>query len=888
MRSRREASTTLPVFRRILPASCLLLVACGSPSSPVVSPNGSEPAAKARAKQGETLGAALPAYELARVEPGTYGPVSIALDAGTLAVWAAPRERGRTWYSRAIERDGSAPRGARVIAETGLELGLVSLSPIAQGLRGLLVYSLQPAEQSTSVHALLLDSSGAPKSSATLLAQFNSSLLWTQVVDTGVGPMVFYAVARGDRAEVRAVGLTPEGKIRFVDREVVRDLRAWQIIAAPDGATLAVIRAPTQTTGGTVSLYLLDQQGAISTGPIDLEPQTASEADLDLTRVGKNYVVAWSNRTRIDSRIQIAAVDPSGAILTAARPAVAPLGDQVLVKLVPPANQGRAVLVWENTSLPFQRRMVSLAEVDDHGNVQSKVVDLACSSRSNTLPEIVATANGISALTFYDADESAAANTPDPMPTYVEFDSELVPRAAVPLLLDAKHGKSAIPLLAWGLECRHGCRTTGALDDTPVTIANIPLGDAAKRPNAQELARRITLVQTTNGIHLEKLESIAEIEPIADLAAVRSKDGFLMASVTYFDPSTPLTRLAKPGPDGRTDPLQARVDAWPFTPTNDAKPSPAAVSYRANSLSGLAMAAGTGKSTGFALAWSAIDQGQPQLFLSTLGDDGKKLVQRMLTHKRGRLDELAVAAQDDGWLLSWVDGRTEQPNLYALSVNNRLERRGTEQRLTNSRADVTDISLALVPGRSDAVLVYTVSRSVGRKGNVELDSRRISLRDAQPIGTEQHLLELAGPARFLSATRHQDGIVVSWVESAADADLEGRGAAVRWVRLDGNGAALTQPSSLRVGDAVPASVVVECPSAVCHGIVTLDVGGRGELQGFVFDPRNAEPPQTIPLARSLGTAEQNVAPILSGEHVFMVDQLDAERSRIVHAQVKWE
>lgn len=875
------------MFRRILPACCLLLLGCGSPASPVRS-NASAPVAKEGAGTVEKLGTALPAFELARVEPGTYGPVSVSLEAGTLAVWAVPRQRGRTWHARAIDRDGRASTPPRIINETSLELGLVSLTAVVQGLNGLLVYSLQPAEQSTTLHALLLDSSGAPKSSVAPLTKLNSTLLWTQAIDTAAGPIVFYAIARGDRAEIRAVGLAPDGKIRFVDRPVVSDLRAWQIVSAPDGATLAVIRATGQPHGGTVSLYLLDQLAGISAGPIDLDPRPSTEADLDLTRVGKNYIVAWSSRAAIDSRIYTAAVDPSGTLISAARPALPSHGEQVLIKLVPPVKQGRAVMVWENASLPSQRRMLSLAEVDDRANVQSSIVHLACSSRSNVLPEIIATTDGISALTFDDSDESSATKTLDPMPTYVEFDTGLVPRAAVPLVLEVTKDRTAVPLLAWGLDCRHGCRAMGALDDSPVTIATVPLSDIGKRPNAQELARRVTATQPTAGLRVESLESLAELEPVADLAAIPANDGFLVTTVTYFDPTTPLKRLAKPGPDGRTEPLQARLDVLPLASNRDATPTPVPLSYRANSLPGLSLSASKSKTAGYGVAWSAIDQGQPQVFMSTVGEDGKKLQQRMLTHKRGRLGDLALTAHEDGWLLAWMDERTEQPNLYAISLSPSLERRGTEQRLTTARLDASDLSLALVPLQSEAVLVYAVSRRAGRNRSVELYTRRVSKRDAQPMGMEQRVLELPGPVKFLSAVPHEDGIVVGWIEVPADADLADKNAKVRWVRLDGSGAAVTQPSTLTIPDAVPAAMAIECPGERCHGIVTVDVGGRGELQAFTFHPRAAETIPTIPLTRSLGTAEQNVAPVLSGEHVFMIDQIDAERTRVVHAKLRWE
>ena len=106
--------------------------------------------------------------------------------------------------------------------------------------------------------------------------------------------------------------------------------------------------------------------------------------------------------------------------------------------------------------------------------------------------------------------------------------------------------------------------------------------------------------------------------------------------------------------------------------------------------------------------------------------------------------------------------------------------------------------------------------------------------------------------------------------------------------MNARGEAVTQPATLAVGEVIPAALALDCPTRRCRGVVVGDVGGRGELQAFTFDPGVVDAPKTIPLARSLGTVEQNVAPVLSGDHVFMVDQIDAERARVVHAKLKWE
>lgn len=862
----------------------LLLVSCGSPPSPREASSGPKvTTAGEPAKPG--LGPLLPAYELARVEPGTYGPVSLALDGGTLSVWAAPGPTERTWFARSIDRDGRATSAARTIGKTGLELGLVTLAPVSQGLRSLLVYSTQPTEHTTKIQALLLDPSGAPRAPMADLVTLASALLWMQVADTGAGPLVFYAVARENLAEVRAVGLSAEGGVRFADREVVSGLRAWQLVPAPDGATLAVVRATSQGTGGMVSFLMVDRDGVVTKGPIDLDDRATAELDLDLTRVGQNYVLAWSDRRGIDSRILLAAVDPSGSIVTKPTPGLAAIGEQTLVKIVAPAKGGRAVLVWENPSLPFSRRMLSLAEVDDKAHVGNKTVHIACSSRSSTLPEIVAMEDGIRVLTLDDFGAGSGNESTEPMPTFMEFGRELTPRAAVPLTLQGSKDKAVIPLLAWGLDCRHGCRATAAFDDTPVTIATIDLADTVGRPKATEKVRDLVSTAPSTRPALERLDSIVEVEPLADLAVTPQSDGFHVATLTYFDPSTPLKRLAKAGPDGRTDPLQARVDVFSVGADGNVR-APQTISYRAASLPGLSIATSKTTPGGSLVGWAAPDQGQPQLFLSLVGDDAKKRSQRMLTHQHGRLDDVTVTTVDDGWLVAWVDERTREFELYASRVGRTLERRGAEQRLTNRPGDLS--ALALIALRDEALVVYASSRKATKKRGVELYTRRISLTDAQPLDVEHRIMELPGAVKFLTATKHEDGVVLGWLELPTDTGPGDGVARIRYLRLDAKGQAASQGSVLVLRDAVPASLALECPGAYCHGILIADVGGRGELQGITFDPKSSTLPTPIAMSRSLGTVEQNVAPVLVGDHVFMVDQVDAERARLVHAKLIWE
>ena len=89
---------------------------------------------------------------------------------------------------------------------------------------------------------------------------------------------------------------------------MISGLRAWQVVKSADGAALAVVTGNERGRGGQVSLLLLDDQATFVGKPIELSTGGLAELDLDLARVGKSYVLAWSERKRIDASVMVAAV----------------------------------------------------------------------------------------------------------------------------------------------------------------------------------------------------------------------------------------------------------------------------------------------------------------------------------------------------------------------------------------------------------------------------------------------------------------------------------------------------------------------------------------------------------------------------------------------------
>jgi len=424
-----------------------------------------------------------------------------------------------------------------------------------------------------------------------------------------------------------------------------------------------------------------------------------------------------------------------------------------------------------------------------------------------------------------------------------------------------------------------------AFDGEPVQIGVANLSVVAQHTPATNPGKLAQDRDDASLPKLEQLETLVEAEPLADFSVTREKDKYRLSYLTYFDPATPLTKLAKPGPDGRTDPLQARIDV--LTLSESLEPTLAStISFRATSQPGVSVAAGAGDANGVLMAWSALDQGEPQVFLTVVGDDGKKRAQRMLTRRKGALDEVSVAPASDGWFAAWVDERSGTADVYVSRVTKTLERRGTELKISQGLGQVT--AIALLPQEGHLLLTWTEAHTSGQKRHVELYSRRLSLSDATPLAPAARLLDIPGAVKFLAATPFQTGAVLSWLEVMSEGNSVDAPGRVRFLRLDDKGASVGATSGLGSMNASPVSVTLDCPAKICHGAVTLDTGGRGEIAAFSFDPTNATVPVVVPVIRSLGTVEQNVAPVLLGEHLFAVDQVDAERARITHATLRWQ
>jgi hypothetical protein len=78
-----------------------------------------------------------------------------------------------------------------------------------------------------------------------------------------------------------------------------------------------------------------------------------------------------------------------------------------------------------------------------------------------------------------------------------------------------------------------------------------------------------------------------------------------------------------------------------------------------------------------------------------------------------------------------------------------------------------------------------------------------------------------------------------------------------------------------------------CLKKECHLVVSVDIGGVGQIEGALVDPHSDSPIQTAPLIRSLGPADESVSPVVAGNDAYWVDRSTSKTVRVMRAAIEW-
>ena len=850
----------------------------------------------------------LPAFFVAQVPSGTQGPIATSRGDRTLAVWAESTDS--TWRFRSVLiQPATGKAGAPTelgAAPENLELLFLRMLDDSGAI---LAYTHADNNGGHRFAAMLLDDQGHARSEPVPLSVSGEALLWIDVVSTSKGPLVLWASSRGDRADVRAAALGRDGSIRTAAHDVASDLRAWQVAPSPRGAALATVRAVANKANGPVSLSWLDDTGGPIERPIALTQTDTAELDIDVAQVGDNSVVAWTDRLAGDARLYAAAVNGTGQVVTVAHPLTAPLGDQSLVKVVPAPKSARGYLFWENLLAPDSSRTLQAAPIDDKAQLGAEHAAIAFPGTSERAPEVVTSPEGLSLVTQVPSatlrqfampakvDLSFDGEEPASVPVLLSLSDKLEVRGVTPILLSAR---PMVPSLVWGLHCNAAdCFVLAALSgESRAAVLGASISQTARASRSLQAASSVktgpagfdaadaklrafltTRADAPKRPRLAAVRVIGDSEPLSDLR-VTNTDVPLVATLTYFDPTAPLTPLSAPAEDGRREPLQARIDLR--GPLGESSASRGFVSLRARSTGGLAWAVEP-ETKDKLLAWSALDQRQAQVFVTEFNEAGKKRAQRMITHTKANVTDIAAAAGAGGFFVGWIDDQAQSSQAYFEQLTGKLERKGSEHVVSASTSGKT--GLRLLATASELWAVWSDTRETS-KDRADLFIRRFALTDGHALGAEQRLFETSAHSHSPMLAVSDSAVFIAWMESEPRGESPEGIATIRVARLDKEG----QPGSMRTVQSKqgqPTAFGFDCTPKQCHLVVSVDTGGVGQLEAATVDLGSDAPIETVPLIRSLGPADESVYPVVSGNDVYWVDRGTAKRVRVMRAAIEW-
>ncbi|MEO7035004.1 MAG: hypothetical protein ABI548_13935 [Polyangiaceae bacterium] len=796
---------------------------------------------------------------IALVPAGTFGPYLGMHAEGGVAVWASMESGARTWSARPFSAHGQSAGLPVSLGEAPRELGLVSVRPLHDGFALLSTHKTSDGEV---IELATLSDTGALLAGPTSVGRTPNSVLWVEAIPSATGATVLWAASGTGKAEIWSADVSAKAVLAGAPRQLAHDAGAWQAVAFGKGIALAVTHVGKGNGAhGPIELTLLN--GTEAAPPIVVNSEISADLDLDMTALGDHVVLAWSDHRGGENRVFSAAFDSNGQVVGSAAPATPPLGEQAVLRVIPPASGGkRGYLAWEALDEQVATyRSFQVAEFQANGRVSSPRGVFEYWKMDGSMPEVVATQRGVAVLTLAPIcprAEVCTASAPI-APEFVEFDNTFAILSNEPLWPEAADASSN---LAWNLSCPNAaCFALSAQTGVPSAVALTRLehlSDAYRAP-----ASRVELPAPPR---IAAEEALAETEPLSEIALAETSAGALLGWVTDFDPTTPWVKLKKPTADGRYEPLRARISLQGFANKEPFAALAAAedLTLRAHSLGGLSIS-GNPQQKDALVAWAGLDGGQPQVFLTLVDALGKKISQRMLTHKNGDLSDVATLQTGADYLVAWVDERSSDPEVYATKVNHALNRIAPEQRITQAPGTATDVSL--VATKSGALAVWADSRESEQAGAADIYVAALRGTDAARAAPEVCLQKTRAHSFAPVVRAHAGGAVVAWLEAAAE-NADGEPAHVSFAQLDATGRVTDGVQNVALDGGTPLAMGLDCNEQICHAIVSVDASARGELYAINFEDGKASAAVRI---RSSMSAPSSVAPIVHGSDVYLTD-----------------
>lgn len=804
-------------------------------------------------------GAGFRATEITR--SAEVGPYVVAGES-TLAVFGAEPDG----FAAAVQ----GPDGFSPPKKLGLPSKGASLATVRPIKSGGLVVTARKTERGHLVEAVVAGWDGAPRGAAKLLRESPDPILWVDAVATRDGAVVAFAAKTQRGAELRLLAVDGGGTPLGSSEVAAQQATAWQLARHGDGASLVWMQR--SDAGHKISVTPVGPTGA------PLPPQVVRDAamdpDVDAAPLRDELAVAWAE----GGVLTVALVDKSGKVAVKPTQPVPGLRPQALVGV---ATSGARVLVaWDEARTDAKGgRRIELATLGpDLGRVTGRAA-VTMGVRDETAPTIEATQDGFAFLTL-----ARTCKKDDPceeapiLPTIVRASIDLDTLASEPVFVDLLNGES--PELAWGLSCKATCSLVAAGPQSAMLV-QLEGGAGLHKPAARSLA--------SSGVPApERLASLGVPVRIAAAAATPVDGGGLVAWVSEHhdgDPPPPLPQDVDARAEAEKDRLHksdpkrgsARAGIVTVVPV-DAKgglKKPATLSVRAHSPGGVAIARGD---EGALVAWVARDDGDPQVFLTKVGLDGKRKAQTMLTREKGEAGEVTLAKMDDGHVVAWVDGRDGNGEVYAARVDKNLGRRGPDTRLTDAPGNASSVALRIKG--DEAWVAFSDGRSAP-DGAGDPFVARVRLSDGKKIGEESRLAASPLHARSLRFVEVGGEVGVVWIdEPTAGKDPSQSKLQVAW--LDAKGAAKST-ETIELAGGAPRGLALACDAGACRVALLRSEGDALGLVGAKWTKGLSAPSLLATLGAKGEVAHE---PMLLGDLVLATDER-AEGGQIVSVLARW-
>ncbi len=818
---------------------------------------------------------------------------------------------------QALAQDGGAQDDPNATEDVHIGAAPDEKSPTALHPTGsgYLLSWVRNVEGYNELWARTLNSAGRPKGQQRQITRTTNPIVWVQISPSDRGPLLLWQERHNDTSRL-SVAPYRRSTVASTPNVVAEAVLGWQTVNTDEGLAIAYVKNPstgTASTSGTVQVIEVTQDAKVNS-QTTLSSRPTALTDVQIVSLTDRYVVAWTDRgpeqtgiadQATDSHVYLGTVRHGGGRPTAAS-ALKPVGSQVLVALVASADRKKALLAWErDLGMPLTRRLIHLNAVTADGQLARRRALVEFHSPTD-FPHFTTVGSGFAALTLSPAilneqhEDAAELNQDPPLaPTFVRFDNRLHPVGAEPVRLD-EIAAPGIPDAMQDLAC--GKTTCTALATSETAAGQLLLVTIPSRSSPWRIpARTIPADAPPQAVALGTVATVNA--PVADLATAPLVDG--QAAVAWVTHVSPLARK-----DRRKSQPEATLAVRFVAPGPKLSPLNL-LSERAISMGGVSVAAiptRTGDKRPHKpmaiVGWTGPNNGDAQVFLTTLAADGTKLRQRAITAVRRRAAGAAVnsygvanvevvADGQQGFIAAWVDTRNGNSEIYAAKISRALTKRGTDKRITSSPGNSTEVKLLVRGDRTFAV--WADDREDPKLGSADIYLAQLDTKTLKKRGPETRLFRSEAHSRTPGIAGAADGLVIWWLEEPVAQKNPNR-AGLRVLRLDGQGRPRGAARLVKNRTNAPVtSAVIGCGATHCRGLLsdlvhsTLRFGAFTESTGAGGSSTAAQQPVKS-IATLGGYSVQDISLVADRpqlESIFFVHDHPRRLARIRYLRLRW-